>query len=93
MKGKHTTIKRLMIDVGCSCQAYKDFEIEIIGLVFGMNNPSNGMTRLSSNGALQKLTKNGYDHAPVLQFIERDNSICEEKDGGMSFQLSKLRRT
>lgn len=83
LKGKHTTEKRLMIDVRCARQAYKDFEIDSIGLVSGMDNPANGMTELSSNGALQKIMESGYDLTSVVQFIERDNSICEGKDGGM----------
>lgn len=57
-------------------------------MVSGINNPADGMTKLSSHGALQKIMESGYDRMPLAQFIERDNSIYKGKEGAMLFQPS-----
>lgn len=71
-KGKRTNEKHLIIDVGSTRQAYKNFEIDRIGLVIRAENPAFVTTKLATNGALQRITESGNDHTPVAQFIERE---------------------
>lgn len=70
-KGKRTTEKRLMIDILSARQSYKRFEISAIGLVTGLSNPADGLSKIGGNGALQKILETGMDETPVEQWIER----------------------
>lgn len=40
---KRTTERRLVIDIAGTCEAYRKFEIEVVGIVRGYRNPVDGI--------------------------------------------------
>lgn len=61
-KGKHTTERRLMIDIMAARQAYRRFEIAAIELIRGADNPADGLSKVKDNGGAPKLTRHGKRH-------------------------------
>lgn len=67
-KGTRKTDKRLMIDISSARQSYKRLEIRRIGLVKGVENPSDGLRNLSCNKTL-----------PAIFFVDNDNNPVEQR--------------
>ena len=73
-KFKHTCEHRLMIDIESAREAYKEYEIENIGLIKSEYNPADSLTKINGNGALMKLLiTHKIDH-PVEQYVIRTKS-------------------
>ena len=68
---RHTTEKRLMIDITAARQSYERFEIHNVGLVPGKSNPADGFTKPNPCNALREILKSGIDETPVSQWVIR----------------------
>lgn len=70
-RASHTAEKRLMIDVAAAREAYNNFEISNVGLVAGIDNPADGLTKPKLCKPLYELLRTGIDATPVAQWIIR----------------------
>lgn len=71
MKVKHTTEKRLMIDVSTAREVYRSYEITQVGLLSMHHDPADGMFKVNDNGALRDQIVSVNENFPVEQWIVR----------------------
>lgn len=62
---KRPTKKRLAIDFTAAREAYQRFDNGLVGLIRGENNPVDALTKLCSNGMLERLLLSGTDNTVV----------------------------
>lgn len=53
-KGKHTAERRLMVNFSSSLQSYHRLQMEVVVLMLGDVNPSDGLSKIKYNNAVGK---------------------------------------
>lgn len=73
-RGKHTSERRLMIEIMAVRQAYRKLEIAGVALVSGDTNPAEGLSKINDNGSLYNKMKTMVDSTPVSQWRQRTST-------------------
>lgn len=64
-----TSEKRLMIDLKVARAAYANKEISNVALIGSIHNPADSLTKIRSNGAMQKIMASNRLEHPISQFV------------------------
>lgn len=86
---KRMSERRLSIYVTAARQSYRNFEISCIGLIKGIMNPGDELTKVYGNISLSRTMETSVDQTKVEQRIIRD----EEKSTGGEKQGRSLKDT
>ena len=70
-KAKHTTVRRLMIDIAAAREAYVRGEISNLGLVMSGNNVADSLTKTMFCPEMRTLLSSGTNKLKVQQWIIR----------------------
>lgn len=73
-RGKRPTERRLAIDPTGAREAYERREIDRVGLVRGLENPADSLTKLRGNSKLKQLIETSMDETPVQDWIVRNDN-------------------
>lgn len=68
-RGKRPTEKRMAIDITAACGAYRQFDIDRVGLVLGEHNPAGALSKAKNSIELQHILVNNKDSTPAPEWI------------------------
>lgn len=85
VKGRRTTERRQMIEIGSVEQSYRSFEIPHIDLVRGCDNPANEPSKTGHNGYLNRLIGPHFDNTKVVECVDRIEPLSSYSGTGVRY--------